>query len=147
MEGRKYPMPGFDIGLQHRVKRMAQQTADQHRHLGALRREIDVAFERGALHDARSALKRFDVALAAHFDLEQGLFFPALHGLAPSRTNDLETLEREHAGLLGELRALAARIESVSAAASREALATWLAGLRDHEQREERLVSLISGGA
>jgi len=137
-------MPGFGIGLQHRVKRLAQQTADQHRHLAALHREIDVAFERGALHDARSALDRFEVALAAHFDLEQGFFFPALHGLSPTRSADLEALEREHAGFLAELRALGARIERVSADASREALAQWLVALRDHEKREERLVAMIS---
>jgi len=140
-------MPSFDVGLQHRIKRLAQQTADQHRHLAALRREIDAAFERGALVDAQSALKRFDLALAAHFDLEQGFFFPALHGLARARAAELEALEREHAGLLAGLRAVGARIESVSAAKSREALGEWLAGLRDHEQREERLVGLISAGA
>jgi len=140
-------MPSFDIGLQHRVKRLAQQTADQHRHLAALRREIDAAFERGALHDARSALNRFEVALAAHFDLEQGFFFPALHGLSPSRSADLEALEREHAGFLAELRMLGAGIERVSADASREAVAQSLAALRDHEKREERLVALISDRA
>jgi iron-sulfur cluster repair protein YtfE (RIC family) len=137
-------MPGFDTGLQHRIQRLAQQTADQHRHLAVLRREIDVAFERGALHDAQSALKRFDLALAAHFELEQGIFFPALHGLAPARVKDLETLEREHTGLLATLRELTARVENVSARASQAALAKWLAGLREHEQREEQLVGEIS---
>ena len=137
-------MSGFDIGLQHRVKRLVQQTSDQHRHLAALRREIEAAFERGALYEAGSALHRFEAALAAHFDLEQGFFFPALHGLSPSRSAELEALEREHAGFLAELRALGARIEKVSADASREALAQWVAHLRDHESREERLVGLIS---
>jgi len=137
-------MPDIDIGLQHRVKRLVQQTADQHRHLGALRREIDAAFERGALRDAGSAMRRFEVALSAHFELEQGFFFPALHGFSPARSVELEALEDEHAGFLGELRALEARIEKVSAQASREALAQWFASLREHENREERLVALIA---
>jgi hypothetical protein len=137
-------MPGFDTGLQHRIQRLVQQTADQHRHLAALRREIDVAFERGALHDAQSALKHFDLALAAHFELEQGVFFPALHGLAPARATDLETLEREHTGLLAALRELVARVEGASAQASQAALEKWLVGLRDHERREEQLVGEIS---
>lgn len=137
-------MPDFDIGLQRRVKRLVQQTADQHRHLAALRREVDAAFERGALHDAVSAIKRFEVALAAHFELEQGFFFPALHGLSPARSFELEALELEHAGFLGQLRSLEAGIEKVSAQASRDALAHWFVGLREHETREERLVASIS---
>ena len=137
-------MPDFDIGLQHRVKRLVQQTADQHRHLGALRREVDAAFEHGAVQDAANAMRRFEVALAAHFELEQGFFFPALHGLSPARSTELEALENEHAGFLGELRTLEARVEQVSAQASRDALAAWFVGLREHEDREERLVALIS---
>jgi hypothetical protein len=137
-------MPDFEIGLQHRVKRLVQQTADQHRHLGALRREVDAAFEVGALQDAASAIKRFEVALAAHFELEQGFFFPALHGLSPARSSELEALEVEHAGFLGQLRSLGAGIEQVSAQASRDALAQWFVGLREHESREERLVASIS---
>ncbi len=137
-------MPIFDTGLQLRVKRLVQQTLDQHRHLSALRREIEVALGRGALSDARSALDRFEVALAAHFDLEQGFFFPALHGLSPSRSADLEALEREHASLLADLRRLGERLDQVPAAASQEALAHWCAVLVDHEKREEGLVAAIS---
>jgi hypothetical protein len=137
-------MPAFNIGLQRRVKRLAQQTADQHRHLAALQREIDLAFGRGELKDARNALSRFEVALAAHFDLEQGFVFPALHGLSPARSADLEALEREHVAFLGELRSLDARIEKVPADDSRAALAKWLAALRDHEQREEQLAAQIA---
>ncbi len=137
-------MSVYDTGLQYRIKRLAQQIADQHRNLAALRREIDAAFARGALGDARSELKRFELALAAHFDLEQGFLFPALHGLETHRVADLEMLEQEHAGLLAELSALVAQIESVSGEVSQRALARWLATLRDHEMREERLVGQIA---
>lgn len=137
-------MPSFDTGLQHRVKRLVQQIADQHRHLMALRGEVDVTLERGTRRDAGSALARFETALAAHFELEQRSFFPALHGLSRSRSAELEALEREHEGFLAELRALAADVERVDATASRAVFERQLAALRDHEQREERLVAQIA---
>ena len=137
-------MPAIQIGLRHRVKRVAQQIAEQHRQLDALRREGSAALERGARADGRHALERFSAALAAHFDLEQSVFFPALHGLAPSRTQELEAIEREHPGFLSELRRIEAEIETASADASGRAFLQVLSGLRDHEQREERLVGAIS---
>ena len=137
-------MPDFDTGLKHRVKRLAQQIADQHRHLGALKREIDAALERGERGATGDAFARFEAALGAHFDLEQGFFFPALHGLSPSRSSALEALESEHAILLGRLRGVAAGIEGDPLGATRAALEQCSAALRDHEQREEALVGLIS---
>jgi hypothetical protein len=137
-------MPGFDTGLKHRVKRLAQQIADQHRHLSLLRREIDAALERGERDAAGDAFARFEAALLAHFDLEQGLFFPALHGLSPARSDGLEALEREHASLRAKLRSMAAGIEGEPLGPTRAALEQCLAALRDHETREEALVALIS---
>jgi len=137
-------MPAVQIGLRHRVRRFAQQTAEQHRQLDVLRKEVAAALEHGALADGRHALERFAAALAAHFDLEQTVFFPALHGLAPSRAQELEALEREHAGFLAELRRVLAEIETVPAEASGRGFAQFLGGLGGHEQREERLVGAIS---
>jgi hypothetical protein len=137
-------MPSLQIGLRHRVKRLAQQTAEQHRQLDALRREVSAALERGARADGRHALDRFTAALVAHFELEQSVFFPALHGLAPSRAHELEALEREHAGFLSALARTLAAIETAPADASGRAFLECLDGLRGHEQREERLVGEIS---
>jgi hypothetical protein len=140
-------MPAFDTGLKHRIKRLAQQIADQHRHLGVLRREIDTALERGERGATGDAFARFEAALAAHFDLEQGLFFPALHGLSPVRSAELEALEREHASLRARLRTVAAGIEAEPLGLTRAALEQCFAALRDHETREESLVALISNRA
>jgi hypothetical protein len=140
-------MPGFEIGLQHRIKRLVQQTADQHRHLGALHREIEQAFDRGARDEARGAAERFEAALAAHFELEQQVFFPALHGLAPARANELEALEREHAGFSSELRRVVASIASTPVDVARAELARCLGALRSHEEREERVIAAIAGEA
>jgi hypothetical protein len=69
------------------------------------------------------------------FELEQGVCFPALHGVAPAWRADLERLEREHAGLLATLRELTAWVESAPAHVSQAALEQWLAGLRDQRRQ------------
>ncbi len=136
-------MSAIQIGLRLRVKRLAQQIAEQHRQLDALRREVSAALESGARADARPALERFTLALAAHFELEQSVLFPALHGLSPARTPELEALEAEHARFLAELRRVAAELATAPADASERELLQCLADLRDHEQREERLVGAV----
>jgi iron-sulfur cluster repair protein YtfE (RIC family) len=137
-------MPASQIGLRHRIKRLVQQTSEQHRQLDALRREVTGALERGARAEGRHALETFASALAAHFDLEQTVFFPALHGLSPSRTQELEALEREHGGFLAAIRRVQDEIETLPAEASERAFARFLSGLGGHEQREEKLVGAIA---
>jgi hypothetical protein len=140
-------MPAAEIGLRYRVRRLTQQIAEQHRQLDTLQREIFAAFERDARADGRHALERFTSALAAHFELEGRVFFPALYGLAPPRTRELEALEREHAEFLSALHGLLAEIDTVPGDASRRAFQPCLDGLRDHERREEHLVREISEGS
>jgi Hemerythrin HHE cation binding domain len=137
-------MPATEIGLRHRVRRLSQQIAEQHRQLDLLQREVFAALARDARADGRHALERFTSALAGHFDLEQRVFFPALHGLAPSRTQELEALEREHAGFLSELHRSLAELETVPGDAFGREFQQCLDGLRGHERREERLVGEIS---
>ncbi len=142
--GPEQSMPAAEIGLRHRLRRLSQQIAEQHRQLDMLKREIFAALERDARADGRHALERFTSALAGHFDLEQRVFFPALHGLAPPRTRELEALEREHAEFLSELHRLLAEIDTLPGDAFLRAFQPCLDGLRGHERREERLVSEIS---
>jgi hypothetical protein len=137
-------MPSSQTGLRHRVRRLVEQIAAQHRQLGALRSEIDSAFARGAHQDAGRSLTRFRAVLSAHFELEQDVFFPALHGLEPSRKRDLEALEQEHADLLAQVESVLAGVESERQADCAERFRSCLDRLRGHEQFEEELVGVIS---
>jgi hypothetical protein len=137
-------MPSSQIGLRHRVRRLVEQIAGQHRQLGELRSEIDAAFARGAREDAGRSLTRFRAVLVAHFELEQDVFFPALHGLEPSRKRDLEALEQEHADLLAQLESVLAGVESERQADCADRFRSCLERLRGHEQIEEELVGVIS---
>jgi hypothetical protein len=138
-------MAEFEVGLQRRLKRVAQQTVDQHRQLAGLQRELVRALAGDAPAEARGALERYTTALRAHFELEQAVVFPALHGLAPERTPELEALEGEHALFLGELVDLAQEVAAGPSESARQSLARHLERLREHELREERLVALNSG--
>jgi hypothetical protein len=138
-------MAEFEIGLQHRLKRVAQQTVEQHRQLAAIQRELVRALAGDAPAEARGALERYAAALRAHFELEQGVVFPALHGLAPERTPELDALEGEHALFLGELVELARQVAAAPSENARQSLARHLERLREHERREESLVAASSG--
>ena len=81
-------MTEFEAGLHHRLRRVAQQTVDQHRLLAGLQREIERALGGDAPAQAHAALERYATALRAHFELEQTIVFPALHGLARALANN-----------------------------------------------------------
>jgi hypothetical protein len=140
-------MPSLETGLRHRIGRLVEQIARQHRYLQELRTEIDVALERGSRADARRGLDQFSAALTAHFELEQNVFFPALHGLEPTRKRDLEALEQEHAVLLAELQDVRTAVESAVQADSAARFRSCLERLRSHERIEEELVAAIASGA
>ena len=137
-------MPSDQIGLRHRVRRMVEQIAEQHRHLEELRGEIDSAFGRSAQEDAGRSLTQFRAVLVAHFELEQEVFFPALHGLEPSRKRDLEALEQEHAVLLAQVESVLAGVGAERPADCAERFRSCLERLRGHERIEEELVGVIS---
>jgi hypothetical protein len=82
--------------------------------------------------------------LSAHFELEQDVFFPALHGLEPSRKSDLEALEQEHAELLAELESVLAGVGSERQSNCAERFRSCVERLRGHERIEEELVGAIS---
>jgi iron-sulfur cluster repair protein YtfE (RIC family) len=132
-------------GLRYRVRRAARQISDQHRHMSELRRRCDEALAGGGGEELREALLRYCGALDAHFALEEDVFFPALHGLRPEHTEELDALSREHEVFATRLTALRRCTETESGGdgvvASFQAFAEEM---RQHEAREERLVRKIA---
>jgi len=135
---------GLETGLRHRLRRLARQLREQHRHFRSLAEDLRRARAAGAAAELRRALARYGEALVAHFSLESEAFFPALHGLRPERIAELEGLEREHEALLAELRELEARlVEPGPARDAPPGLDAFLEALRSHERREEGLAGLL----
>jgi hypothetical protein len=133
-----------DSGLRYRVRRALRQIGDQHRQLHELRDRIAAAVAAGDRDALRDAFVRYRHAIGAHFELEDGVFFPALHGLHPEQRGDLEDLSREHVDLLGELRRLAALAETPGTGPFGAAFAAFGDAFARHERREEGLVSRLA---
>jgi len=134
----------METGLRHRLKRVARQISDQHRHLRTIYAELADALAGSELApDARERFAYYREAIEAHFALESDTFFPALHGLRADLGAALEALDREH----GQLRAVLARLEHRiivgSGDAAARVLAEFATQLRDHEAREEELLSAL----
>lgn len=126
-------------GLLYRVKRAAKQIGEQHANIGEIFRGFEPAIERGDSEAARDLFRRYCGAIDAHFALEDGVFFPALHGLHPERVIDLETLSEEHVGFLGQLEHLRSLLDT-DLAGFGHGLRSLASELGIHESREERLV-------
>lgn len=129
-------MDGMRTGLRHRLQRALRRVEEQHRHLGTVEEELDRALTGGAASEVASWVGVLRDALRAHFELEEQVVFPALHGLVPGFREELEQLERDHAAFLGALDDLVARRDG-SPSAPMRALRERLAR---HEQAEERLM-------
>jgi len=129
----------LDLGLRLRLRRALKRTEGQHQQLRALLHDAETAARAGT--DPVAALSRLRDGLRAHFELEEGVSFPALHGLAPDAQTSLEALEREHHGFLGDLAGL------LEGSCSCDGVLRFGGALREHEQREERLLASILGGA
>jgi hypothetical protein len=78
--------------------------------------------------------------LAAHFQLEEEVVFPALHGLDPATLPEIEQLERDHGRFLDKLATLIGR-EPTAAPLARGDVKGLRERLDAHELREERLLA------
>jgi hypothetical protein len=82
-------------------------------------------------------------AIDAHFEMEDGVFFPALHGLHPGSGPELELLMGEHEGFRDRFERLRDGITGSSLEAFAEAYREFSRSIGEHEGREERLVASL----
>jgi hypothetical protein len=138
--------PG-ESGLRYRMRRALRQIGEQHRQLREILDRLQAALASGDRPGLRDAFVRYRHAAGAHFELEDGVFFPALHGLHPEEGEMLELLSGEHVGMLAELQRLAPLVEAQALDGFGAAFSSFRAGLASHEGREEDLVArLVEGG-
>ncbi len=130
-------------GLRLRMQREARVISAQHRALDDFYQRVRAALQAGPSERARAAFARFADALEAHLALEDGLYFPALRGLAPELERDLEALCDEHQQLRERLTKLAPSIESEACEVCVRLLDRFAGDLAEHEGREEGLLASI----
>ncbi len=130
-------------GLLLRMQREARVISQQHRGLDDFYQRVSTALHAGESERARAAFARFADALEAHLALEDGLYFPALRGLAPALERDLEALSDEHQQLRERLASVARAIESEACEPCARLLGQLAGELAEHEGREEGLLASI----
>jgi hemerythrin-like domain-containing protein len=141
-------MSQLETGLRHRLRRGVRQMATQHRQLRALHQALAeaIASERAAA--ARDCVERLRSAVEAHFSLEEGVFFPAVHGLHPESAPELNALTREHDDFLAALSQLDELLARGAAPAALDAFAAkyraFSETIAEHERREEQLVASLT---
>jgi iron-sulfur cluster repair protein YtfE (RIC family) len=137
-------MDPMATGLRYRLRRASRQIAEQHRHMRELAVELEQAFREELPDRLKDVLKRFHGAMDAHFALEDGVFFPALHGLHPEQRNELEELSRQHQNFGVELERLRQCLEEGSLERFGTAFHELVKGLAMHERREEKMVRSLA---
>jgi hemerythrin-like domain-containing protein len=125
------------------MRREARVISSQHRQLDEFYERLTGAIDRGEADATRAAFMRFADALEAHFALEDGLYFPALRGLAPRLTGDLEALCDEHQRLREQLAHVARLVERGVIPECARPLDQLAVDLAEHEGREEGLLALL----
>ena len=137
-------MSQLETGLRHRLRRAVRQMSKQHEHLRALHRALAEAIAIGRVAEVRECVDRLRTAIAAHFSLEDGVFFPAVHGLRPETARELNALAREH----GEYLEALARLNDGLAATTLDIFESGYRALSqsiaEHERREERLIASLA---
>lgn len=128
-------------GLERRMGREARRISSQHRQLDELYGMVADALELADAEAARLAFQRFADALDAHFSLEDGLYFPALHGLRPELGGPLADLARQHGELRQDVAAVRNHLEQGDLEGAAAALDRLVPALARHEGVEERLLA------
>lgn len=125
-------------GLRLRLAHVSRRLPIQHEFLNALLATTSRALERMEAVAAQEALLGFRGALDAHFQLEEEVYFPALHSLQPDLEVEIEELVREHHALRDRLLVLEGRAGREPGPAVAQEFVELSHALRQHESREQQ---------
>ena len=133
-----------DSGLRYRLRRVARQISDQHRSIGEIFRALCSAVADRTKPEAAEALRRYREAVCAHFDLEEQVFFPAIHGLEMTLASELRDLTRSHGHFRDALTNLEDDFEETPPEDFQERLCQLDEQLAIHESVEEQLLEQLN---
>ena len=137
-------MNQMETGLRHRLRRAVRRIATQHEQLRGLHGKLRAAIDAAGIAEVRECTDRLRAAIDAHFTLEEGVFFPAVHGLHPESTPELNLLAREHRQSLAVLDRLRDELTTRSMAEIAQVLRGFSDVTAEHEAREERLLESLA---
>jgi hypothetical protein len=128
-----------DSGLNRRLAIEGRRIAEQHAKLGELCGALISALASDHLEGTRTSLDTLREGLMAHFDVEEKVQIPALHGSNPALGPQLEEIIAQHMRFRAELDAFAHILLDGNLDGLREPLALFVSALAEHEAQEESL--------
>jgi len=132
-------MTGEDHGLAKRLAIEGRRIANQHARLAELWQQLLSAVDGGELETTHLAFRELRDGLIAHFDLEERIQIPALHGSNPGLQPALRRIVEEHTRFREALEGLTEHVEAGAFDVLRTAVARLHEGLSEHETFEENL--------
>jgi hypothetical protein len=128
-----------DRGLSRRLKIEGRRIASQHRRLGELWQQLLAAFEHDQIDVTRSAFRELREGLLAHFDLEERIQIPALHGSNADLQPQPKRIVEDHMRFRAELEALARQLDAGSVDDLHSPARELHGALNEHEVLEQSL--------
>lgn len=135
-------MTSADSGLSRRLAIEGRRIAAQHAKLGELCVTLIDAVSDDHLAATRAALTTLREGLLAHFDVEERVQIPALHGSDPSLEPQLKQIIDHHTRFRSELQMFTHLLQAGDLKALREPLALFVSALVEHEAQEEELFGI-----
>jgi len=129
-----------EAGLNLRLRSGAGRISSQHTQLTELHQLVETTLDQGAVHSARQSFERFEEALRAHLEVEERIYFPALHGLRPRLAVKIARLVDEHDLIVALLPGLRGLLRAGEMELSRERLIDLARVISKHEAEEEALI-------
>ncbi len=115
------------------------RVSSHHEKLNVLYADLQVELDAGQWQDALVHFCRMKDGLEAHFEVEEQVYFPAVHGLLPDRGALLDDLTTDHARFREQLERIEESIREGNLDSGRRDIPVLVERLRRHEQGEERL--------
>lgn len=135
-------MTPADSGLSRRLAIEGRRIAAQHAKLGELCVALIDAVSNDHLAAAQAALDTLREGLLAHFDVEERVQIPALHGSNPSLEPRLRKIIEQHDRFRNDLKTFTGTLQGGDLTAFREPLGLFVSALAEHEAQEEELFGL-----
>lgn len=126
-------------GLSKRLQIEARRIAGQHEKLGELWGGFLTAFGRQQGDSVRRTFETLREALLSHFELEERVHLPALHGARRGIEAELARIVDDHRRFTNALEEVSEGLASEHFPAVEAVVESLLASLNEHEAREERL--------
>lgn len=114
---------------------------EEHSELDQLVSALAGALERSGVAAASAALEDLYDAMDAHFDVEEGMYFPLLERLPSTHGADVKALREAHARIRGDLEKIRSHLSDDELDRARGLMGELMVLFDGHEQAESRLIA------